>query len=90
MYEKMFEAQTKEQAQAEVQRLLGEAGKILAEAEKIMDKHRLTASFLDRDYCPRDLTQEELDDEDLRYELNVGPYIGVGDGGCWQGSSDLC
>jgi len=81
---------TKEEAQKEVQRLLEEAGGLVREAERLMDTHRFTASFLDKDYCPRDLSEEELDDEiDPGFPINRD-WMSVGDGGEWMGSSDRC
>lgn len=81
---------TKEEAQKEVQRLLSQAGALVKEAEKLMDEHRFSAGFLEKEYCPRDLTREELDyDRDSDFPINRD-WMSVGDGGCWMGSSDMC
>jgi hypothetical protein len=81
---------TKEEAQKEVQRLLGEANQLVSKAEALMDEHRFSAGFLGKDYCPRDLTEEELDyDRDNDFPINRD-WMGVGDGGEWMGSSDVC
>lgn len=81
---------TKEEAQREVQRLLGEACDVVRQAERLMDTHRFSASFLEKEYCPRDLTEEELDcDSDLDWPINRD-WMSVGDGGEWMGSSDRC
>lgn len=81
---------TQEEAQKEVQRLLEEAHGIVRQAELLMDTHRFSASFLDKEYCPRDLTEEELDcDNDVDFPINRD-WMSVGDGGEWMGSSDRC
>lgn len=81
---------TKEEAQLEVQRLLTEAGALVDSAEKLMDEHRFSASFLDKDYCPNNMTEEELDDDtDVDWPINRD-WMEVGDGGMWMSSSDIC
>ena len=83
---------TKEQAEKEVQRLLSEARALIGGAERLMDAHRFTVSFEGRDYCPRDLTIEEIEflkEGELDFPYNQD-WMEVGDGGVWMGSSDIC
>ncbi len=79
----------KEKAQKEAQRLLEEAYVLVRQAEELADTHRFTMSFLDKDYCPRDLSEEELEDDDCDFPINRD-WMSVGDGGEWMGSSDRC
>lgn len=78
---------TKEQAEKEAQRLLEEAHSLIGQAERLMDEHRFSMSFLDRDYCPRELTEEEIEQGKLPYAYG---WMSAGDGGAWLGSSDKC
>lgn len=83
---------TKEEAKKKAQELLTQANELVSAAEKIMDEHRFSLPFLDKDYCPRNLTKDEVESgesEDGEY-LYVGNYGEVGYGGYWQGSSDMC
>jgi len=78
---------TTEEAQKEAQRLLEEAHGLVSQAERLMDTHRFSMSFLDKDYCPRDLSEEEIDDSDFPINRD---WMSVGDGGEWMSSSDRC
>lgn len=77
---------SKEQAQKEVQRLLKEAHSLVHQAEALMDEHRFAASFLNKSYCPRDLSSDELEGD----QFVVPQWADVGDGGIWMSSSDMC
>lgn len=77
---------TREEAEKETQRLLEEAYSLVSQAETLMDTHRFSMSFLDKDYCPHDLTEEEIEQGDLPYD----GWMSVGDGGVWLSSSDKC
>ncbi len=78
---------TKEEAQKRVQELLSEAMALVREAEGLMNEHRFTTDFMGRDYCPDDLTSDEIDEG--YFPINRD-WMSVGDGGEWMGSSDRC
>lgn len=78
---------TKEEAKKEVARLLSDSYEFIRKAEELMDIHRFSTSFLDKDYCPRDLSRDEIQGR----EFPINPdYMSVGDGGQWMSSSDQC
>ena len=77
---------TKNEAQKEAQRLLAEASKLVDAAERLMDEHRFSIAFFGKNYCPNNLTTEEVEEGDLP----IGSYLSEGDGGVWQSSSDMC
>jgi hypothetical protein len=77
---------TKEEAQQQAQVYLKEAREAIMKAENLADQHRFTMDFLDKEYCPRDITEEEKEEG----ELPIGQFVEVGEGGCWQSSSDMC
>jgi hypothetical protein len=78
---------TREEAQKEAQRLLEEANGLVTQAERLMDTHRFSMSFLYRDYCPKELSEEEIEDGQLPYAYG---WMSAGDGGVWLSSSDKC
>jgi hypothetical protein len=78
---------TEEEAKKEVQGLLAQAEALISRAEALMDKHRFTVEFHGRDYCPRDLTGDEIENGSFPV---IPDWMGSGDGGVWMGSSDRC
>lgn len=78
---------TREEAEREAQRLLEEANSLVTQAEALMDTHRFSMSFLDKDYCPKELTDDEIEEGELPYAYG---WMSPGDGGVWLGSSDRC
>lgn len=78
---------TKQEAQKEAQRLLEEAFAMVGQAQSLMDEHRFSMNFLDREYCPRHLTEEEIEGGQLPYAYG---WMSAGGGGIWLSSSDKC
>lgn len=78
---------TKEEAQKEVQQLIADATTLVERAEKLMDEHRFSTEFLGKDYCPKELTEEEIENSDLPCAYG---WMTAGDGGVWLSSSDKC
>lgn len=75
-----------EAAQKEAQRLLEEAYALVNQAQALMDEHRFSMDFLDKEYCPKNLTEDEIEAGRLPYAYGWS----AGDGGVWLSSSDKC
>lgn len=78
---------TRAEAQKEAQRLISEALVLVEQAQGLMDEHRFSVRFLGKDYCPRDLSEEEIEDGRLPYAYG---WMSAGDGGVWLSSSGKC
>jgi hypothetical protein len=78
---------TKYEAQREAQRLFEEAYALVSQAQSLMDEHRFSMDFMEKEYCPKNLTEDEIEDGQLPYAYG---WMSVGDGGVWLSSSDKC